>query len=477
LSVHHWALGGALLLRGMAYAASVSQLNTDDSAAQEEELLDSAEHGRTHWYGQESPRVSRRHVFLPVLVLVAAGATVAAIRANPRPTQLSTDVGTAGGYLSAEMLLASSDLRGAVTEALLKGKEDGGDPRQRQAVRALVDTGFQEFGTRERLLSRRGAAASPPFLTQAQKDALVDQARSLAAGDFTIWGRGGDRGIYRFGSADAGRMGTGSLGEPGEDEDSASEVVLSTSSLPARKIRFTVGPPLGSSGMFLVDGTMTVTDQSANRTSGNITVGFVNLHSTLSGLWWAHGNSSELGKTKLHVSLRGMSPKEDEAWTWRPVVATLNHEHADDASVDSVEVDDHVTCSDPGENCTSTRCCNAMDLFCYYKDADWAGCRPSCQFDKPAPGFLGVWWCQDLTSHRKNTQLLLKRGFMAGTRVRAYFEGAWYTGTVVLEPDTGSCDNRRHPLQCDRRLEWKIRCESNKSIQYFFTNRMKALHK
>lgn len=471
----------------MAYDASALQLHPADSAA-EEELLEPNEQGHAEQNGEIRSPWSRRHIFLPVL-LISAGACVATIYANPGSKLLSAHVDTSHGYLSTEELLASADLRDAITEVLSNANATSplSALSQRPAMRSLVDARFQELGAQERDLSLRGAVRGKwgphRFVTHAQKDALVATAHCLASGNLTLAGRGGDRGIYRFGSTDAGHLGTGSLGKLGEEEDSVSEVVLSTSSVPAQKIRFTVGPPIGSKGMFLIDGTMTVTQTSTERTYGSIKVGFVNLHSTLSGTWWADGDTSNLGNRTLHVRLSGMSPSEkfpDERWTWRPV--ETESEDVDE-SYDSY-TDDHVTCSDSGENCSSTRCCNDMDLTCYSKDTEgnWSGCRSSCEYGQPAPGesqAQGVWWCQDLTSHRKNTQLLLKRGFVTGTRVRAYFEGTWYTGTVVLEPETGSCDKHRHPLACDRRLEWKIQCDGSgdgKSvIQYFFTNRMIAL--
>jgi hypothetical protein len=351
-------------------------------------------------------------------------------------------------------------------------------------------------------------ARSPDF-TQAQKEALATVARRLALGKLTVHGRGGgDRGIYHFTSTDAGRgrydLGTGPLGE-GVGGESAYEVVLSTGSVPARRIRFNVGPPVGHSGMFLVDGTMNVTHRGTEGMSGSIKVGFANLHSTLSGTWRTVG--ADLGSSTLHVHLTGASPSEqDERWTWR---VPPNGWHVGAGRSAPVQDDDHgwerkewewkhedgwerfrgaeamttASCSAAGENCSSTRCCSDMDLTCYYKDETWSGCRPSCEVGEPAPpgavsaseAAQGVWWCQDLTSHRKNTQLLLKRGFVKGTRVRAYFEGAWYAGTVVVEPETESCDKRLHPLECDRRLEWKVRCDDNSSVQYVFTNRMKAL--
>jgi len=61
---------------------------------------------------------------------------------------------------------------------------------------------------------------------------------------------------------------------------------------------FTVEPQVA--GMFLIKGTMLVTQKDQDGMSGNITAGFINLRSTLSGSWVTEG--SDFNST-LHIHL------------------------------------------------------------------------------------------------------------------------------------------------------------------------------
>merc|ERR1719188_2859436 len=58
------------------------------------------------------------------------------------------------------------------------------------------------------------------------------------------------------------------------------------------------------------------------------------------------------------------------------------------------------SCSDSGEDCRKTMCCNAPRQRCFRKDLQWASCLASCTpgvHTDRAVTMQGLWGCAELT--------------------------------------------------------------------------------
>jgi len=207
--------------------------------------------------------------------------------------------------LSSKAFFESQDLHEAVTETLAALSSGSSSLVDRSAVYAYVAEGFKN--------ATRGVQESPAELTWQQKVELLSLVRSL--GNLSLHGSNrkllevntSESLVYTYQSFDgAGTSGTGELGSGGSG--SVSKVMLSH--VPGG-ISFIVGPAVG--GMYLISGSMDVTHHDQDHMSGSIKAGFVNLHSTMSGTWWAEGPDLN---SALHIHFTEMG--FDEQWTWSP---------------------------------------------------------------------------------------------------------------------------------------------------------------
>eukprot|EP00931_Biecheleriopsis_adriatica_P050022 TRINITY_DN2894_c0_g1_i3.p1 TRINITY_DN2894_c0_g1~~TRINITY_DN2894_c0_g1_i3.p1 ORF type:complete len:283 (-),score=50.75 TRINITY_DN2894_c0_g1_i3:383-1231(-) len=231
--------------------------------------------------------------------------------------------------LSVSAFLASQDLHEAVANTLMAVGSKQPLPGGPDAVRAYVSAGFQNAGS--------GAASEfAAELTWQQRGELLNLVRSLSNLSLhSSWHRRLQRAspvcdvcwigngqcaphsscdwccrrtsVYHFQSFDADGPGTGELGSDGRE--SVSEVTIKQRS--SSIWEFKVGPSV--SGMYLIKGTMLLTHEGPDGMFGNITAGFVNLRSTLSGSWATERR--DLNST-LHIHLNETS--FDEEWMWSP---------------------------------------------------------------------------------------------------------------------------------------------------------------
>lgn len=225
-------------------------------------------------------------------VLLLAGA---ALRGQPPQTPAAApaapgaeDAGPARG------LLEDAELRRALLDAISAGGHPSPGP-SRQLLGPGANTGH-----RARLLR----------VVRHLRNLSLRRSRRLASDE---------AGVYEFECSNEDGPGTGWLGQAGMPGDgSASDVVVRTADSPVSEdtsMNFTIGPNVGVGDEHIISGVMDVLHASPEGLSGNITAGFINLRSTLSGTWESGPDGLD-GAVQIHLSDPDLFLEED--WAWKP---------------------------------------------------------------------------------------------------------------------------------------------------------------
>ncbi|CAK0811778.1 unnamed protein product, partial [Prorocentrum cordatum] len=130
-----------------------------------------------------------------------------------------------------------------------------------------------------------------------------------------------EAGVYEYECSNEDGLGAGWLGEAGVPEGgSVSDVVVRAGAgddpvAIDASMNFTIGPAVGIGDEHVIAGHMEVLYASPEGIGGNITAGFINLRSTLSGTWEAGADGLD-GPVQIHLSEPDLYMEED--WTWQP---------------------------------------------------------------------------------------------------------------------------------------------------------------